>query len=881
MAGLNPCRIRVHKLKVPNNYNQSRGPAMYDVLGQKFIFAVAQKPFETVNQTGIYNQFCALLPLFDVSGNPVPLSDFPDHGDVWWMVLPQKRGLAEPGRLVTGLVEDSVKKGQPGLAQYQVVADSVEPIRGRDYVEVLDVPAGAAAKPRDFGRPSFRLSCDHVPLDTVYLRWRSNVYGPLKANSEVSDAIGAYWIRFDSQSSDSSVLEFSADCLGKLAPSTQIKTSIQVAWEQRPLHESSKLASCTYHIVETESLEQVIPLNCPRVSILSDEQVLGRLAKQFLTRSKKQSLQKLLEELGLQSADTRSLDENEVLLAIRDSVQNDLVSTQTLAEALVDTGILDSQLQDAIRARTDQYISDNSTRLASEINQKIDTTRIELESLKTSKSKLDSDIAKDKQTAKRALDEELKQRKNVFDGELSSERETLQKQADELNRQKDVLKNNLLEVGKKLSEQRDEVVNQFLTISPLLSQLGLIPNANQTLESRDTRRALDVSRESFSDAATDECDFEFPSFKKSSRSTSITEVAFFERFTKHVRDSGFQYRDIDLLTFHVSTKCGDLTVLGGLPGTGKSTLTRLYSEAVMGEELYKHDNRQFLHIAVSPAWLDMRDLIGHVNALNGTFHPADSGLYQKLLVAEQEYRELADDSTLHFICLDELNLSHVEHYFSAFLQVLEHPNDRRILQCFPENVVRKESTFGSHSSINLPPTLRFVGTVNFDETTKQLSQRLLDRTNMIRLPSEILPLELEDPSTIRPSGEAVRLRDYANWTKRSATYSEELGTILDELKVDLRVLGCPMNPRRFSAMRRFIASWPKEIRNVSRAIDLQIAQRVFPQIRSTFQPQVRSAVESIRRKLESKGDLFSESLRVLSDVVQGADLEGIESGDFE
>ncbi len=854
---------------------------MYDNLGQKFIFVVAQKPFETANQTGVYNQFCALLPLFDMSGNRVSISDFPDNGDVWWMVLPQKRGLAEPGRLVTGLVEDSVKKGEPGLAQYQVVADSVEPLRGRDYVELLDVQAGSATKTRDFGRPSFRLSCDHVPLDTVYLRWRGSIFGPLKTSCEASDSMGRYWVKFESQSSDNTILTFSSDCLDRIDKKNQIRTSVQVAWEPRPLHESNKLASCSFNIIETESLEQVIPTNCPKTSVSTDEQVLGRLAKQFLTRSKKQQLQKLLEELEIQSGETRGSDENEVLLAIKSAVQQDLDSTQLVAEALIDTELLEVQLQKAIQERTEKYIADNSTRLASEINQKIDAMRTELESVKGTKSKLEAEIARDKAAAKRELDDELKSRRTRFEAELVIERETLNKQSEELNRQKEVLKNNLVEVGKKLSEQRDEVVNSFLTISPLLTQLGLFPGSAAVSTPRQSTHIIDSPRAPRLSDDTVGQQFIFPRYLRPTQTSSITEQSFFERFVKHVRDSGFQYRDIDLLAFHVSVKCGDLTILGGLPGTGKSTLTRLYSEALMGSEVDAHEFQPFLHVSVSPAWLDMRDLIGHVNALNGTFQPADSGLYQMLLKAENEYSELADDAALRFVCLDELNLSHVEHYFSAFLQVLEHPLGQRTLKCFPANVVHEESMFGAHSSIKLPPTLRFVGTVNFDETTKQLSQRLLDRVNLIRLPSEVLPLELDDPSTMRPSGQSVRLRDYSGWIKRSVAYSEELGTILDDLKPDLRVIGCPMNPRRFSAMRRFISSWPTEIKDGFHAVDLQIAQRVFPQVRSTFQPQVRNAVDSIRKKLEAKGDRFTESLRVLNEILPTWESEAFDSGELE
>ena len=40
---------------------------------------------------------------------------------------------------------------------------------------------------------------------------------------------------------------------------------------------------------------------------------------------------------------------------------------------------------------------------------------------------------------------------------------------------------------------------------------------------------------------------------------------------------------MDLVAFHVSVKISDLTVLGGVSGTGKSSLPRLYAQALAGE----------------------------------------------------------------------------------------------------------------------------------------------------------------------------------------------------------------------------------------------------------------------------------------------------------
>ena len=79
--------------------------------------------------------------------------------------------------------------------------------------------------------------------------------------------------------------------------------------------------------------------------------------------------------------------------------------------------------------------------------------------------------------------------------------------------------------------------------------------------------------------------FALPAFVQAgSQGATCARSASSIAFCKHVEASGFKYRRIDLASFHLSVKCSDLTVLGGLPGTGKSSLPRLYAEALAGEE---------------------------------------------------------------------------------------------------------------------------------------------------------------------------------------------------------------------------------------------------------------------------------------------------------
>jgi hypothetical protein len=239
----------------------------------------------------------------------------------------------------------------------------------------------------------------------------------------------------------------------------------------------------------------------------------------------------------------------------------------------------------------------------------------------------------------------------------------------------------------------------------------------------------------------------------------------------------------------------------------------------------------------------MRDVLGHTNALDRCFQPAESGLYQHLVCAQEEEKHRGADSRLYFVCLDEMNLAQVEHYFSGFIQALERPHAMREVRCFSPEMVAPSDPFAAWPTLNLPRTLRFVGTVNFDETTRQLSQRVLDRANLIRLhPSPLL--DAKDPAPARAIGPVVTLRNYRDWIDPSPRLDRSLGELIDKLREPLHRLGCPLNPRRFNAIRKFVGSAPPEVAKPEQSLDLQIAQRVLPQVRNLFRPGARSASPS-------------------------------------
>src|SRR5262249_12890857 len=156
------------------------------------------------------------------------------------------------------------------------------------------------------------------------------------------------------------------------------------------------------------------------------------------------------------------------------------------------------------------------------------------------------------------VDKDLDARRREFDAACRKREEQLEDQKRKLEEQSQTLSKNLQAVSKQLRENRDGLVNQFLAISPLLSQLNLV-------SAPPARDAMMPSVAAPSPAAAKPDDkparvFSLSAFVRGGPpGRDVREVGFFERFCKHVEASGFKHRRLDLAAFHLSVKCNDLT----------------------------------------------------------------------------------------------------------------------------------------------------------------------------------------------------------------------------------------------------------------------------------------------------------------------------------
>ncbi|NHN34405.1 McrB family protein [Paenibacillus agricola] len=229
------------------------------------------------------------------------------------------------------------------------------------------------------------------------------------------------------------------------------------------------------------------------------------------------------------------------------------------------------------------------------------------------------------------------------------------------------------------------------------------------------------------------------------------ELQFLSEMEKQAIAKKLCYEKEDLINFHVSVKTNPITILSGMSGTGKSQLALIYAKTLG----LSKDEGNLLVLPISPSYTEPEDIIGFHNTSTGLYVPSETGLIDFLIHAKN-YKE-----QMHMVIFDEMNLSQVEYWFSPFISLLEMDQEEsyRELKLWSKDTV-------CHNSAKYPATISigenviFIGTANMDETTKDFSDRLLDRANIVT------------PQKMKFSAHRQALRDMAHLEQVNSDFVE-------------------------------------------------------------------------------------------------------------
>lgn len=196
---------------------------------------------------------------------------------------------------------------------------------------------------------------------------------------------------------------------------------------------------------------------------------------------------------------------------------------------------------------------------------------------------------------------------------------------------------------------------------------------------------------------------------------------FFE-FTK---ENNLCYSLNDIYNFYTCVCASQLIILAGMSGTGKTKLPLKFAEYFNMTE----DNKKLLFVPVSPSFTEPSDILGFLNPNNGLYTSSETGLVEFLKHAEEKPDEM------HMVIFDEMNLAQIEYWFAPFISILEKDLGERKLRLYSK-AQRCINDDKYTDLIEIKNNIIFVGTINLDETTKNISDRLLYRSFIINLKKE-------------------------------------------------------------------------------------------------------------------------------------------------
>lgn len=310
--------------------------------------------------------------------------------------------------------------------------------------------------------------------------------------------------------------------------------------------------------------------------------------------------------------------------------------------------------------------------------------------------------------------------------------------------------------------------------------------------------------------------------------------------------TGLNFDLDDLRAFIAGMASSKLIILQGISGTGKTSLPNAVARVIGA-------NSEVVEVAAS--WREPQDLLGYFNSFEKKFH--DTKALRFLYKASTP----AARPLLHFLVLDEMNLSHPEHYFSDFLAAMERADGERSL---PLHISAPGSArpvlLDGDGAIPLPENTWFVGTINRDETTVTIADKTYDRAHIMELPKR--PPTLRGIAVQKPLANPLGHSELTKlFESAKAAYGSNAERVNDLLLKDLQEF----------VGNEFDIGWGNRL---SKMVDSFVP--VFVALGGSIGNAADQVMASkILRKLEGRFDLKEEPLLRLRDQVLPAALESV------
>ena len=462
--------------------------------------------------------------------------------------------------------------------------------------------------------------------------------------------------------------------------------------------------------------------------------------------------------------------------------------------------------------------------------------------------------------ASRPNDIDLEQIKSLNDAneKLKNEVRHLRKERDNLESHNAETENAQIKLQQR--ERKIETLNEV--IYELENLNAVLRNKLERLRTDDGRKEEREKRIEKIEKKLE--DVKAPAVSENDTVEEINETEWLNQIAANCEEFGFKFPTRILYAFHTALKISDwstITVLAGVSGTGKSELPHLYA---------RFGGLNYISVPVQPNWDSQESMLGFFNSIDNEFDA------QPLLRFLAQCSSKSDnmDRSLNVVLLDEMNLAHVEHYFAEFLSKLEQRRDYG-----DEKIPKIDIKLGAGMEpyrLSLTRNILWTGTMNQDETTKSLSDKVLDRGIVIHFPRPKKLIGRQEKKNIDDfvAEKNIHMLDYRVWKEqwsREPKFIDEQARqmltykgIIEDINNYMAKAGRALGHRVWQSIEYYIANYPSVIQE-QRAIEERgdkgtLTEDLKKAMHVAFEDQLVQKVMPKLRGIETIGDTGKECL---------------------
>ena len=234
-----------------------------------------------------------------------------------------------------------------------------------------------------------------------------------------------------------------------------------------------------------------------------------------------------------------------------------------------------------------------------------------------------------------------------------------------------------------------------------------------------------------------------------------------ERFRNFAASQLKLYYDLDMMRFFLASMgTSRIIILQGISGTGKTSLPYAFGKFVQKDTTV---------VSVQPSWRERTELYGYFNEFTKRYSETE------FLQAIYECNYFRDP---HIVILDEMNIARVEYYFAEMLSILEMPLQEEWKVDIVTAVWDNDPCLIDGGKVQITNNVWIVGTINNDDSTFAVADKVYDRAIPIDLDSRADPFDCEMTDPVYISTD--RLNELFDEAKRNYPVSQE---IMDKLEL--------------------------------------------------------------------------------------------------